>query len=142
MNEKVSEKLKELSRYYFVTREIEQIENRIKELTQISASVMSGMPHSPSVQNQIERYVEEKIKLENLMIEKYSELMEENIRIEEYLKTVKDSEIRMIIRECFIKCRSWDDIAYLMKCSKKVPYMKLSRYLEKKERDEVNDKVR
>lgn len=128
--------LKELSNYYFIKQEILEINEKIKslELTLIKATkfnenkVNSGTTNS----NPTEEQVAMLIKLKDMLYQKSTRLIEEQLKIEKYLSEIDDAEVRLIMRKRFIDCRQWDQIADELNYSRPVPYYKVSNYLKKK----------
>lgn len=106
----------ELSRYYYLSLEIKQIESKIEEInhTYMSASKINGMPQSHKIPNPQEQRM--------LLIEKYQEKLErkkataiqEMLKIETYLLDIEDIETRMIFNYRYIEQKSWEQIAMLM----------------------------
>lgn len=104
---------KELSKYYYLTLEIKDIENKLYELRNQSSGVarMTGMPFSSQVGNPTEKQV--------MLIEKYTEklekkkvkAMEEIIKIESYISEITDVETRLIFNKRYIELKKWDVIA-------------------------------
>lgn len=104
---------KELSKYYYLTLEIKDIENKLHEIRNQSSGVarMTGMPFSSQVGNPTEKQI--------LLIEKYTEklekkklqAMEEIIKIESYISEIKDVETRLIFNKRYIELKKWDVIA-------------------------------
>ena len=88
----------ELSKYYYLSLEIKQIEAKISEIndTYMSASKINGMPKSHKISNPQEERM--------LLVEKYQEKLErkkakaiqEMLKIETYLLDIEDIETRMI----------------------------------------------
>ena len=50
--------MKNLNKLYWIKKEIEQIEDRMKELTVLSAVSFSGMPSSNAVSSPVEKFNE------------------------------------------------------------------------------------
>ena len=106
----------ELSKYYYLSLEIKQIEAKISEIndTYMSASKINGMPKSHKISNPQEERI--------LLVEKYQEKLErkkakaiqEMLKIETYLLDIEDIETRMIFNYRYIEQKSWEQIAMLM----------------------------
>lgn len=106
----------ELSKYYYLSLEIKQIEAKISEIndTYMSASKINGMPKSHKISNPQEERI--------LLVEKYHEKLErkkakaiqEMLKIETYLLDIEDIETRMIFNYRYIEQKSWEQIAMLM----------------------------
>ena len=106
----------ELSRYYYLSLEIKQIEAKISEIndTYMSASKINVMPKSHKISNPQEERM--------LLVEKYQEKLErkkakaiqEMLKIETYLLDIEDIETRMIFNYRYIEQKNWEQIAMLM----------------------------
>lgn len=126
--------MQELSRYHDIKIELEDLSHRIAELelTLIKATKYSDMKVDRSFSNTspTEEIV---IKLNNLK-ERYNnkqiKLVDELTRIEEYIDTINDNEVRTIMRKRFIDLLTWEQIADIMHYSNPVPYYKVRNYLK------------
>ena len=106
----------ELSRYYYLSKEIEQIQSKIKEIkeTYIGSSRINGMPHARSLSGPQERMLMLVEKYQEQLVEKKSEAIKEMLRIETYISSIKDVETRMIFNYRYIERKDWEQIAWLM----------------------------
>ena len=129
--------LKELSKYHDIKIELNDLENRIKELesTLVKATKYSDMKVDRSFPN-TSPTEEIFIRINNLK-EKYNDkqikLFDELSKIEEYLDKVDNSSVRTIMRKRFIDLKTWEEVAADMNYSNPVPYYKVKEYLNKKE---------
>lgn len=136
--------IKELSKYHNIKIEIEQLENNVKELesTIIGSSKITGMPSVISGNSSPTERIGTKLVQLNLKIEdKKENLLDEAHKIEDFLTTVDDAEIRIIIRERFLYGKTWDDIAKKMITDRSTPYYKLKKYLKGSCENEETKKV-
>ena len=127
---------KELSKYYYLTLEIKDIENKLYELRNQSSGVarMTGMPFSSKVGNPTEKQV--------MLIEKYTEklekkkikAMEEIIKIESYISEITDVETRLIFNKRYIELKKWEKIAVEMFMSERTIFRKHKDQLKKGEK--------
>lgn len=122
--------MKNLNRLYWLKKEIQQIENRIKELTVLSATAMSGMPSSKKASSPVERFVMRMESLKEKLSQKYEELGAETERIEEYIEGIEDVEVRLIARKRFIEHKDYQTIGDEMFIDRTTAAKKLKRYLE------------
>lgn len=119
---------KELSKYYYLTIEIKDIEERI---TKFGNGVVSkefdneirGTGKRETIQ---EKYME----LKSLYIEKRIDALEEYIKIEKYISDVEDPEIRLIMRLRFLDLKDWDKIGAKLKYDRTSVSKKVRRYIE------------
>jgi len=116
----------ELSRYYYLKKEIIQIEEKIKEIdnTFLSANRINGMRYEKRLSNPqetrmilVEKYIK---RLE----EKQEEALRELLRIEKFLDSISDPEDRLIFRYRYIDLKEWANIAMLMHMSERTIYRK------------------
>lgn len=130
--------IRNLSRYYFIKKEIEQLEEQLKELNDsvLGSPAISGMPTTHGNTSPIEQLIIRKNKLEQKLLHKKNELIEEQEYIENYLETIEDSRIRIIIRERFINCKTWEEIGREMYFDRTTPYYAVKKYLKGNKEDE------
>lgn len=106
----------ELSKYYYLSIEIKQLEEKIKEVSEqyLSPNELNGMPKGNNISNPQERRIilleKYKARLEKKKIEAIKEMM----KIETYLTGIDDIETRMIFNYRYIEKKSWEQIAKLM----------------------------
>jgi hypothetical protein len=119
---------KELSKYYYLTIEIKDIEERIAKFGNGVGSKgfdneISGTGKKESIQ---EKYME----LKSLYIEKRLDALEEYIRIEKYISDVEDPEIRLIMRLRFMDLKDWDEIGAKLNYDRTSVSKKVRRYIK------------
>lgn len=131
---------KELSKYYYLSIEIKDLEERIQEVRNKSVGVsrITGMPFSGGKSNPVEQRAELLIKLENQLEAKKTKAIKKLMILEEYISTIDDSEIRVIFTKRYIELKKWDTIAKEMFMSERTVYRRHSKYL-KSERKETDD---
>lgn len=104
---------KELSKYYWLKQEIENLDMRIKEFDVGISSVnldklnIDGTAQYKSIQ-------EKRMELIEKFMNKRLEALEEYLKIESYIDSINDSEIRQLLRFRFLDLKKWDDIDILM----------------------------
>lgn len=125
--------MKNLNKLYWIKKEIEQIEERMKELTVLSAVSFSGMPSGNTVSSPVEKFNERLDKLKRKLAIKHAESLEEEERIESYIETIEDAEIRVLARARFIECKSWQQIGDENFMDRTTVYKKLNRYIKRRE---------
>ena len=125
--------MKNLNKLYWIKKEIKQIEEQIKELTVLSAVSFSGMPSGNSVSSPVEKFNERLDNLKQKLAIKHAESLEEKERIEKYIETIDDVEIRVIARSRFIECKSWQKIGDENFMDRTTVYRKLEKYIRETE---------
>lgn len=124
--------MKNLNKVYWLKKEISQIADQIKELTLYSGTNFSGIPSgSNNASSPIERYVMKKEKLVERLNKKTDELFTELQRIEEYIESIEDAEIRVIARKRFLENKDWQDIALELYMDRTTASRKIKKYLER-----------
>jgi len=129
----------ELSKYHNIKIEIKQLNDNIEELetTIIGSSKITGMPLSTKSNNSnpTERIGLKLAKLKSKLEEKKENLLDELHEIEDFITTVDDEEIRIIIRERFINGKTWDEVAKITITDRSTPYYKLKKYLRENSKE-------
>ena len=120
---------KELSRYYWLRKEIKDLEERLAEFGYgVSATKLdkeiSGITSTESIQEKrviiIEKWISARVSA-----------LEEYLKIESYIESVEDSEIRQIMRYRFLDLKKWNEIDKLMICGKDYAKKKYYQYRKK-----------
>lgn len=133
--------IKELSKYHNIKIEIKQLEDTVEELesTIIGSSKVTGMPTAINGNSSPTERIGIKLAQLKLKIEtKKESLIDEAHKIEDYLATIEESEIRIIVRKRFLEGKTWKEVSKDIIADRSTPYYKLKKYL--KERSILNDK--
>ncbi len=78
------------------------------------------------------RYVSEMTYLKQLIAENMKRCICELLRLEEFIRTIEEPDIRIIFKERYMKCRSWQSIATLLDLrDEQIPRRRHDRYLDK-----------
>ena len=123
---------KELSKYYYLSLEINDLEERIGMLneTSIGSSKITGMPVVHSNESPIEKRVELLIRLKDKLEKRKVQALEEMEKIEKYISTIEDIEIRLIFYKRYLDFKSWEEIADEMFLSERTVYRRHSNWLK------------
>ena len=135
--------IKELSKYRDLKVEILQLQDRITELEQtiIGSAKITGMPFSGgTTSNPTERLGLKLAKLKTKLLKQMEELIDRETKIEDFLETVEDAKVRIIIRMRFFDGKSWNDIGHELNFERTTPYYHLKKYL--KERGAIDEKTK
>ncbi|WP_039652106.1 hypothetical protein [Clostridium tyrobutyricum] len=106
---------KELSQLYYLNREIEQLKSRIEELECIAVSDTSritGMPHVTGISDKVGRYAAEIADLKGLLDLNLKKCFYELNRLNRYIESIDDSQMRMIMTLRYVNELSWRQIAF------------------------------
>lgn len=99
---------KELSKYFYLKKEIEDLEERIEKLgVGIGSVEITDMPKGSKKIVSIQEKVTE---LRNRYIEARISALEQYLKIENYIKSIEDAEIRTIMRMRFLDLKTWEEI--------------------------------
>lgn len=118
---------KELSRYYWLKKEIKDLENRLEEFGYgVSAANIDkeifGTAPTNSIQEKRAIIVEKWINARLTALEEY-------LKIENYIESVEDSEIRQIMRYRFLDLYDWYKIGELTHSHRTTAYKKMRNYI-------------
>lgn len=102
---------KELSKYFYLKKEIEDLEERLLKLGYGVGSPSFNEMINTSTHSSIQERISE---LRDKYIEARVSALEQYIRIEEYIKGVDDNEMRLLLRYRFIDLKKWDEIDKLL----------------------------
>ena len=118
--------------------EIQNLQDEINSIPEISGQNLTGMPHSSGVSSPIENYLEQKDRLVerlNKKIKGYMEKIEqyeaELIRIETIIDQIDNIEIKSIARMRLILNMKWEDIGEEVHLDRSVCSKKLRNYLKR-----------
>ena len=123
--------MKRLNKLYWIKKEILEIEMQIKELSVLSAMAMNGMPSGNSVSSPVEKFYDRLDKLQKRLQAKLNEYVAERERIEDYIESIEDVEVRVIARMRFIDNEDFQTIGNEMYMDRTTAYRKLKNYIEK-----------
>lgn len=126
---------KNLSKLYYLRKDVECQQIRIKELEALassSTSKITGLPHSTDVSNKVEKYAVQIADLKSALDIKLSKCLNELKSISEYVNSIDDPLIRQIVSYRFISCFSWEKTARSIGGNNKAESLrkKLYRYLK------------
>lgn len=123
--------MKNLNKLYWLKKEVTQIENQIKELTILSAFEMSGMPSSNSVSSPVEQFYAKLDKLRTKLLKAKEKVADEVERLESYIESIEDDEIRTLARARYLECKKWEVIGDENHMDRATAYRKLKKYFGK-----------
>jgi len=106
---------KELSQLYYLNREIEEQQKRLAELevaATSSGTTITGMPKAHSVSDKLANYAIEIADLKALLDLNLKKCFYELNRLNRYINSIDDSQIRIILALRYINGLSWRQIAF------------------------------
>ena len=118
---------KELSRYYWLKKEVKILENQLEEFGDGVSAInydekISGSGLAISLQEKRALIIEKLINARLSALEEY-------IRIESYISRIEDTEIRTIMILRFQELKSWDEIGIELDKDRTTVAKILRRYL-------------
>lgn len=123
--------MKNLNKLYWLKQEVKQIENQIRELTILSAFEMSGMPSGNSVSSPVEQFYNRLDKLRTKLERAKDKVVKETERMETYIESVDDAEIRVLARMRYLDCMKYEDIGEECHMDRRTVSRKLENYFGK-----------
>lgn len=108
---------KELSQLYYLKKEIRQLEQRIKELETAATGCtakITGFPHGTGINDKIGDYAAQIADLKSLLDLNLKKCFYELNRLDRYIQSVDDSEMRIILTLRYSQGLSWQQIAEIM----------------------------
>ena len=104
---------RELSKYYHLSMEIKDLEEQINELMNslIGSPILTGMPHGSGTGNPVEQKATLLLNLKNKLEKRRSEALKKLTKIELYIASMEESDVRLIFTKRYIQFKQWDDIA-------------------------------
>ena len=106
---------KELSQLYYLNREIEEQQRRLRELEDLATSCtaqITGMPKVNWTSDKVSKYAAEIADLRALLDLNLKKCFYEFNRLNRYIESVDDSMMRMILSLRYISGLSWRQIAF------------------------------
>ncbi|MGN0533017.1 MAG: hypothetical protein ACI4IK_01545 [Eubacterium sp.] len=123
---------KELNKLYWIEKRIKKLEARIKELEDeigIRGVGFDGMPHGTGVSSPVEALVIKKCDLLGDLQKELLIKIGEERRIRNYISTVEDEEVKLIMEMRFINLMSWFEIGEKMHLDRTSVSKKMRKYL-------------
>ena len=105
---------KELSQLYYLNREIAQLQARLAEVECLATSctpTITGMPRASGVSDKLSKYAAEIADLKSLLDLNLKKCYYELNRLNRYIQSVEDSEMRMILALRYVNGLCWEQVA-------------------------------
>lgn len=105
---------KELSQLYYLNREIEEQQRRLQELETLATSCTShitGMPRVDGISDKIAKYAAEIADLKSLLDLNLKKCFYELNRLNRFIASVEDSQMRMILALRYVNGLNWEQVA-------------------------------
>ena len=118
----------ELSKYFWLKKEVQDLEERIATFG-VGISSVKIKELNVEGSSQYESIQEKIVQLKDLWMNKRVEALEEYIKIESFINNIPDAEIRTIARYRFLDLKKWDEIGSIMNYDRTAVSKKLRGYL-------------
>ena len=106
---------KELSQLYYLKKEIKEQQRRLAELEAVAincSTKITGLPTGTGISDKIGNYAAQIADLKALLDLNLKKCFYELNRIDRFIQSVEDSQIRIILTLRYIRGLSWQKIAY------------------------------
>jgi len=129
---------KELSQLYYLNREIEEQQRRLAELEAVATSCtanITGLPRSDNISDKLAEYAIEIADLKALLNLNLKKSFYELNRLNRYIQSVNDSQMRLILSLRYINGLSWQQIAFSIgETDESYPRRKQNKFLKNSEK--------
>lgn len=108
---------KELSQLYYLRKEIKEQQRRLSELEALATSCnakITGIPNGNGVSDKVANYAAQIADLKGLLDLNLKKCFYELNRLDRFISSVKDSEMRIILTLRYSQGLSWQQIAQNM----------------------------
>lgn len=108
---------KELSQLYYLRKEIKEQQRRLSELEALATShsaKITGLPNGNGVSDKVANYTAQIADLKGLLDLNLKKCFYELNRLDRFISSVKDSEMRIILTLRYSQGLSWQQIAQNM----------------------------
>ena len=122
-----------LSKYYYLSLEIKDLEERKRmlEQTSIGSAKLTGMPKAKfNNTSPTERIIELIDEIDKRLDKRKIEAMQEMIKIEKFISEIVDIETRLIFSKRYIELKGWEKIGEEMHMSKRTAQRIHKKFLE------------
>ena len=113
--------------------EIKDLEEQINELMNslIGSPILTGMPHGSGTGNPVEQKATLLLNLKNKLEKRISEALKKLTKIELYIASMEESDVRLIFTKRYIQFKQWEDIAKEMCMSESSVFRRHREQLQK-----------
>lgn len=105
----------ELSQLYYLNREIEQLKNRHRELKAIAEGTttrITGMPFGKGISDKVGDFASDIADLDEIILMNMQRCWYEIKKLNQYINSINDSQIRQIFTLRYINALTWQQIAF------------------------------
>lgn len=126
--------VEEINSIYYINKEIEQIQKELYDLKTknfYKSNVLTGMPKGNSEHDIFSDYAEDIKTLEDMLHYSLKKLQTERKKMEEFLSSIEDAEVRLIIRLRAINNMNWESIGAELGMDRRTASRKFYKYFKK-----------
>ena len=127
---------KELCQLYYLKKEIKAQQKRIKELEVAATSCsvnVNGLPSGKGITDKIGNYAAQIADLKSILDLNFKKYFYELKRVNRYIQSIEDNQMRKILTLRYIKGLTWQNIAYeIGKCDEQYPRRKHNAFFRNK----------
>jgi hypothetical protein len=123
----------ELSQIYYINMEIKSIQQEVYELKQknfYKKNIFSNELKRTSEIDHNLKYVHNLMQLEEMLNYNLMRMQEERRKIEEFLDTIEDQELRVIFRLRCVNNMNWEDIGMELNMDRRTASRKFFKYFK------------
>ena len=105
--------VEEINNIYYINKEIEQIQKELYDLKTknfYKSNILTGMPKGNSEHDIFSDYAEDIKTLEDMLHYNLKKLQMERKKMEEFLSSIEDVELRLIVRLRAVNNMKWEEI--------------------------------
>ena len=127
--------VEEINSIYYINKEIEHIQRELYNLKTknfYKSNVLTGMPKGNSEHDIFSDYTEDIKTLEDMLHYSLKKLQTERKKMEEFLSSIEDVELRLIIRLRAINNMKWEEIGAQLGMSRTTVSRKFYKFFKKK----------
>lgn len=124
----------ELSQIYYINKEIKSLQLELAELRQrnfYKPNIITDMPRGGGKKDTNLEYVNDVIELEDLINYSLRKLQHQRKKIDDFLKSVNDDELRLIMRLRAVNNMSWESIGEVIGKDRRTVSKKFYNYFQK-----------
>ncbi len=125
----------EINSIYYINKEIEHIQRELYDLKTknfYKPNVLTGMPKGNSEHDIFSDYAEDIKTLEDMLHYNLKMLQTERKKIEKFLSSIEDVELRLVIRLRAVNNMNWEEIGAELGMSRTTVSRKFYKFFKKK----------
>ncbi|MDE7309595.1 MAG: sigma-70 family RNA polymerase sigma factor [Lachnospiraceae bacterium] len=127
--------VEEINSIYYINKEIEHIQKELYDLKTknfYKSNILTGMPKGNSEHDIFSDYAEDIKTLEDMLHYNLKKLQTERKKIEKFLSSIEDVELRLIIRLRAVNNMSWEEIGAQLKMDRTTASKKFYKFFRKR----------